>query len=262
MKILVAYDGSLNSKIGLNYGLKKAKKEGGELVALHVFHAGMFVDYGAGPGAEQTARAESLRYVEEARKIIREKGEGLRASVLVEEGVPEEEILGLALEGSFDLLIAPPRFNALVRKAPCPVSIVPGAMLVPVDHSGRSLKTLQTVGEEAKETGSKVVLIGVVPVHMYGESEKDEIEQVNKKTLAVLKESEDALHKMGVETETTVKSGFPDEEIIKVARKYAVSMIIFPEDGGEVPSELAKAATLLLDEPEKVRQPVLLVPAE
>lgn len=261
MKILVAYDGSLHSKKCLNYGLKKARKEGGELVALHVFHSAMFVGYGAGPGAEEKARSESSRYVEEAREIIRKEGEGLSVKILVEEGVPEDEILGLASKGNFDLLLAPPRFNSLVKKAACPVSIVPGAILVPVDHSARSLSILQKVGEEAKESGSKVVLIGIVPVHMYGDSEKEEVEQVNNNTLAVLKESEETLRKMGIESEATVKSGFPDEEIMKVARKHAVSMIIFPE-GGEVPSELAKAATLLLDEPEKLRQPVLLVPAE
>src|SRR5512143_2997402 len=90
MKILIAYDGSINSKTALEYGLAKLRESGGSAVVLHVFHSAMFVDYGAGPNAEALARGEAKRHVEEARRIGQEKGEGLPVRIEEREGVPEE----------------------------------------------------------------------------------------------------------------------------------------------------------------------------
>src|SRR5512143_2830125 len=105
MKILIAYDGSINSKTALEYGLAKLRESGGSAVVLHVFHSEMFVDYGAGPFAEDLARQEAKRYVEEARRIIEEKGTGLTVKLEEREGVPEEEIAGYAGEGAFDVVL-------------------------------------------------------------------------------------------------------------------------------------------------------------
>ncbi len=38
MKIMVAYDGTLQAKEALVYGMDKAREKGGEVVALHVFN--------------------------------------------------------------------------------------------------------------------------------------------------------------------------------------------------------------------------------
>ena len=57
MKVLVAYDGTLQAKDALKYGVEKVKENGGELVALHVFNSNMFVDYDVF-GAEEAGRAE------------------------------------------------------------------------------------------------------------------------------------------------------------------------------------------------------------
>jgi len=116
MKIMVAYDGTLQSKEALVYGMEKAREKGGEVVALHVFDSKMFIDYDANVDAEAMARQESARFVEEARSLIREKGNGVRTSLFTTEGNPTEEVISFAKEKKVDLLLCPPKFKAIISK--------------------------------------------------------------------------------------------------------------------------------------------------
>jgi nucleotide-binding universal stress UspA family protein len=115
MKVLVAYDGTLNSKTALRYGLEKARESGGELVALHVFNSNLFIDYDAIPQAEEIARREASRYVKEAETIIREEGKGVKASIIETEGNPEKEIISYAITENVDLLLCPTRYKSVVK---------------------------------------------------------------------------------------------------------------------------------------------------
>jgi len=115
MKVLVAYDGSMQAKDALRYGLEKVRENGGELVALHVFNSNLFVDYDAF-GAEEVGRAESVRFVAEANKILRETGKGINARVIVAEGYPEEETIKYARANNVDLLLCSPRYKSIIRK--------------------------------------------------------------------------------------------------------------------------------------------------
>ncbi len=115
MKIMVAYDGTVQAKEALVYGMEKAREKGGEVLALHVFNSGMFLDYDV-MDAEAQARRESARFVEEARAIIREKGDGVRASIFTTDGDPAEEVVGFAKEKKVDVLLCPPKFKAIVNK--------------------------------------------------------------------------------------------------------------------------------------------------
>ncbi|MFZ2197877.1 MAG: universal stress protein [Thermodesulfovibrionales bacterium] len=114
MKVLVAYDGTLQSKDALKYGVEKVKKNGGELVALHVFNSDQYMDYDVF-GAEEAGRAESMRYAAEAKKILEETGKGLRTRVIVEEGNPEEETINYARENNMDLLLCSPRYKKIIN---------------------------------------------------------------------------------------------------------------------------------------------------
>ncbi len=116
MKIMVAYDGTLQSKEALVYGMEKVREKGGELVALHVFNSGMFIDYDAHVDAEAMARRESAQYVEEAKALIREKGAGVRTSLFTAEGDPEEEVVSFAREKKVDVLLCPPKFKSIIKK--------------------------------------------------------------------------------------------------------------------------------------------------
>lgn len=114
MKVLVAYDGTLQAKDALKYGVEKVKKDGGELVALHVFNSNLFVDYDVF-GAEEAGRAESMRFAAEAKKILGETGKGLCTRVIVAEGNPEEETINYARENNVDLLLCAPRYKSIIR---------------------------------------------------------------------------------------------------------------------------------------------------
>jgi len=114
MKILVAYDGTLQAKDALRHGVQKVKEAGGEVVALHVFNSNLFVDYDVF-GAEEAARLESMRLAAEARKILAETGDGVKARVIVTEGDPEEETMNFAREYNVDLLLCSPSCKSIIR---------------------------------------------------------------------------------------------------------------------------------------------------
>lgn len=116
MKIMVAYDGTLQAKEALVYGINKARESRGEVVALHVFNNRIFLDYDASADAEEIARRESRQFVEEAKSLLREKGEGVRTSLFTTEGDPEEEVITFAKERRVDLLLCPPKFKALINR--------------------------------------------------------------------------------------------------------------------------------------------------
>ncbi len=259
MKILVAFDGSLNAKTALRYGIEKVRKTGGEVIALQVFQSEMFIDYGAGPTAEGVARNEAARYLDEARAILEKEGAGIPSRVLEVEGNPEQEISRFAEENNVGLIIAPPRYRSLAKKAGCPVSIVPGNVLVPVDSTDSYGPALERAAEEAALTGSRVVLVGIVPVNLYSRWEKAELDMIRKQTGEALKKAKKILSLRGIETKETVRSGYPDEEILRVADEYPVTMIFIAETG-ERPSELVKAAGIIDDEEQQFRRPLCLVP--
>ena len=116
MKIMVAYDGTMQSKDALMYGMDKVREKGGEVIAYHVFNSPLFIDYDATPNAEAMARAESTRFVDEAKAIIREKGKGVKASLFTGEGNPEEEIITFARAEHADVLLCPPRYKSIIKK--------------------------------------------------------------------------------------------------------------------------------------------------
>jgi nucleotide-binding universal stress UspA family protein len=116
MKIMVAYDGTLQAKEALVYGMDKVREKGGEVVALYVFNNHMFVDYDASVDAEAMARRESARFVEEAKSLIHEKGKGIDASLFTMDGNPEEEVVSFAKAKKVDVLLCPPKFKTIISK--------------------------------------------------------------------------------------------------------------------------------------------------
>lgn len=244
MKILVAYDGSLNSKTALRYGIQRAKEGGGGIIVLHVFNKGLFIDYDASPKAEGMARIESARYVEDARRILEESGKDIASRIIVEEGNPAEETLRYAESENVDLIFSPPGLGAQLKNALCPVSIIPGYVVLPLDNTECSPATLDRMVAEIKATLSKVILLGIVPIHIYNKWEKGELRKVEKETSALMKRVRKFLTEQQIETKEIMRWGYPDEEIAKIADEFPVSFIVMPAKGEE-PSELSKAAAIL-----------------
>ena len=176
-----------------------------------------------------------------------------------QEGDPLDEILQTAREKNVDMIFSPPAYKSLVKAAPCPVSIIPGHILVPLDNTDVPPATLERISEEALATGSKVILLGIVPIHIYGSAEKAELERIRKETAALLKQVRKDLSERQVEAKEIIHSGYPDEEILTTADETSLTMIIMPAAGNE-PSELSKAAAILSDrESGAVNRPLLLM---
>jgi nucleotide-binding universal stress UspA family protein len=258
MKILTIYDGTLQTKMALHYGINKAREKNGEVVVLHVFQSSLFIDYGAGPKAEELARTEWAKYAGDAEKIIVEEGSGVSIRLQAAEGEPEQELLKCAMSEHPDLILATPRYKGITKGALCPVYIMPGTILVPVDNSDAALAGLDKIMGEAKATGSNVLLLGIVSVHLYSAAETKELEQVRNGTVAAMKKIKKTLAGQNIEVSEVIRSGYPDEEILNAAREHAASLIILP-GGGKLPSELTKAASILLDEPERIKPPVYML---
>ncbi len=259
MKILAAYDGTLHSKVALKYGIQKIRENGGELLVVHVFQGSLFVDYDAGPRALEAARDESRRHIEDAKKLIEKSGAGILVRILSEEGDPKEIITRYAADEHVDLVLVPPRYKAVAKTAPVPVYLIPGTILVPVDNSDGPLASVDNIIGEAKATGSQVVVLGLVPIHLYSRWEKKELEKLKKETVAKARKLQKALTAQGIQASEIMRAGYPDEDILKAADEYSVSMIIL-STGGTTPSELSKAAAVILDEPERLKRPVILLP--
>jgi len=260
MNILVAYDGTLHAKKALKYGIQKVQGSGGgSLTVLQVFDRNLFVDYDAGLRAEEMARSESARQLEEAKTITGEMTAGITVSFITDEGAASERIAYHVGAVRPDLVLAPPRFRNIASSLPCPVTMVPGIILVPVDNTKSSSAALDTIVHEALATGSKVLALGVVPVHLYSREEKKELERVKKETASSVKQLKKTLADKGIEVLEAIRSGYPDEEILKAAGEHAVSLILLPS-GSTTPSELSKAAAILLDESERLHWPVFLLP--
>lgn len=258
MKILVLYDGTLQAKNALKYGIHKAREKDGEVVALHVFDRSRFVDYDAGPKAEELARVEAARHLEDARKIVSETAAGVQTRILSVEGDVEQLTVRYAVDEQAEVILAPPRYRGMAKSAPCPVYPIPGTILVPVDNTETPDLSIEKIREEVAMTGSKVMLLGVVPVHLYSREEKRELEKVKKDTAQEMKRLRKALSGSGIESSEVLRSGYPDEEILKAAEENSVSLIILPS-GGATPSELSKAAVILAGESDRVKWPVMLV---
>jgi nucleotide-binding universal stress UspA family protein len=138
---------------------------------------------------------------------------------------------------------------------------VPGTILVPVDNTGSPAANIDSIVLEAAATGSKVLVLGVVPLHLYSREERKELERVSKETASSVKELKKTLSAKGIETLEAVRSGYPDEEILKAANEHAVSLILLPSGSSTTPSELSKAAAILMDETERLKWPVFLFPS-
>lgn len=116
MKMLVAYDGTLNSKEALAFGLAKAKETGARLAVLSVFDTGKFMDYGAGPNAVEEARKQWRKGLDDARAIVRSEGRGTDTSIFTSEGDPEDVTLEFAVREGVDLLLCTQGQGSIIKK--------------------------------------------------------------------------------------------------------------------------------------------------
>lgn len=258
MKILILFDGTVHSRKALTYGIGKVREGGGDVTVLQVFDRSQFVDYDAGPGAEDAARKEAAAQLQGARLLAEEQGAGIPVRIISVDGSAGTVLADMAAAEPFDLVMVPQRLKTAGKTVTRPVFVVPGTILVPVDNSGSAVETDRIV-TEARATGAKVLLLGVVPIHLFGKEEKSELAHARKRTEGTIRQLKKELTDQGVEAMVLLRSGYPDEEILAAAEEHSVSLILLPS-GGATPSELSKAAAVLMDGPQLPRWPIALLP--
>jgi len=259
MKILIAYDGTLHAKKALTYGLRKVKAQGGEVLVLQVFDRQLFIDYDAGPAATELARAEASRMYQEGRKLLQDQDGGIETRMDFEEGDAAALIRKYAADEQIDLVLLPAKLRKLTAALSRPALVIPGTVLVPVDNTESAYQNRETIVEEAVSTGSRVYLAGIVPVHIYNRDEEEELEQVKAATLQEIRRIADYLRTKNIAAGKELRFGYPDEEILKCAAAQSASLILLPS-GGAIPSELSKAASIILEESKQIEWPVALFP--
>ncbi len=246
MNVLVTFDGSADAECALRFGALKVRESGGGRIALYVFQG---LEGDPGDSAE---RQWSLD------RPANNSGVRIGMSVLLGKGNPKGEILRHAAAENIDLIVAVPSCFDLFHDAVTPVSQIPSAILVPMDDREMPGSVIDRITNEARSTFSKVLPMGIVPIHLYNPSEK-ELEEVKQATLMAVANAAAEFRKRGINTEEMLRMGYPDEEIISAAEELKVSLIVIPCKKDQ-PSELKKAASIILDEVRKVNIPILYVP--
>lgn len=259
MKILIAYDGTLHARKALAYGISKVREQGGELTVLHLFDPRVFIDYDAGPKAEELGRREAALQLAEAKRLLAEEAAGITSAVISAEGDASAIIEQYATEQAVDLVLLTPRFKKAVRALHRPAMVVPGTVLVPVDNTDAAVTNSGAAVREALALGSNVALVGIIPVHLYSKEERRELDKVRKDTEAVMEQLRKVLEQQGIKVAASLRQGYPDQEILRAAESLEASVIILPS-GGTTPSELSKAAAVLLDQGAASGLPLVLVP--
>ena len=258
MKILSLYDGSLDAQTALRWGIFRIRERGGLLTVLHVLNTDLFIGYDALPNAKDLARAESAVYRRLAERLLQEEASGLRTELITVEGNPETAALEYAAHSPSDLIVAAPRSRSLVYAAHCPVSLAPGYCLVPIDNTRSHETAVPVIATRAASARSKVILVGIVPVHLFALHEDDEVKLITSETGENLRAAAKALKAGGIESLEMLVSGYPDEELLKIAEKYPVTEIVFTAVGSE-PSELNKLASIIQNATERPWMPVTLL---
>jgi len=148
--ILVAVDGSEPSKKALNYALELVEKLDGKITLIHVYSTavslGPSMDAISAPALTPASAAMATKMAEEAKqrgeRILDDaeqvaKKRGISVEKVLREGDAVKEIVAVAKEGKFELIVVGhrglSRLEELVlgavsegvsHKAPCPVLIV------------------------------------------------------------------------------------------------------------------------------------------
>ncbi|HMK60189.1 MAG TPA: universal stress protein [Dissulfurispiraceae bacterium] len=141
-----------------------------------------------------------------------------------------------------------------------PASTTSAVILAPMDDKEMTETVFRQLVGEAQATLSRVLLLGIIPIHLYSSSEEIELELVKKATLKAVDLAVSRLQGLGIQAEGAIRMGYPDEEIMKAAEERHVSMIVISCSSDQY-SELTKAASIILDEIKQVKIPVLYVPA-
>lgn len=264
-RILVPLDFSASSLRAYHYARALAECFGGELTLLHVVPPSMLPEWGY---AHLTRRDEHLKVAAHHKldDFVRAQGLGAKRvkELLVRAGDPHLQVPEAAREQKADLVVIATHGESLVphcllgntaeevvRRAPCPVWVVPGAtnesadllpvllplrrILVATDFSTESLKALRYGAELAREFDASLHLVHVVPTLLPADVSHLSIllqESAMRKSATVdLARLRDQELPADLSVVTTVLSGNPFLEIDKEALRACAGLIVISTHG-------------------------------
>ena len=263
-KVLLASDGSAQSRVAARVAADFAAKTDSEL---HVVHAGfvptMYRPEMRGYGLRiEAVEEESQQVLDDEVHRIEAAGDKV-AGAHLRMGRPDAEILqvaeeleaGLVVVGSWGLgpirrAVMGSVSISVVRHAHCPVMVVrdesggrepaAGPIVLAVDGSEEAKLAARAATELSERTGSEVHLVSVLPTRerMYGphfysaEMEESLLEQARSEARTFLDtQSEEVRSGGGKAGQTYLATGRPDHEIVELAEEIGAGLIVVGSRG-------------------------------
>ena len=254
-KILVGYDGSEYSRAALIESANRVKKRGGQVLLLNSVY---FDEEEFGNKPEQLGlRLEAARKIcSEAKEMVR-KEFNIEVESFVAEGEPPEVISRTAEEMGADLIamgthgrrgikrlimgsvtsgvIAHSHCDVLVVKKPC--TLCTGeftSILLPFDGSDFSKKALSHAHALAKDEGSEITALYVIPRYeeMIGFMKTDSIRKsLYKEADRIIEMARTGFSGNGVTLATSIEEGNAGDKIIEIANRLKNDLIVMGSYG-------------------------------
>jgi nucleotide-binding universal stress UspA family protein len=245
-KLLIALDGSESSSHALEEGVKFAKETQAELVAISVIppHRELVSAFSIFGHIKELVRKPFIKALEEAKDLAED--EGVSIKTFLEDGVPCDKIIEIALKENCDLIITGRRgatnFDKiligstaakLLNESPIDMLIVPRntrinfkKILTATDLSEHGNNAVKKSAKLAKTYNGELAIISVIqlpPELAIGEEEimemlKSEVE----KQLIPIKEEID---KLGVKSELFIEKGDPHVIIVDKIKEIGISLV-------------------------------------
>jgi len=265
--VLVPIDFSKRSLEAIEFALPLLKQLGAELHLMHVFEP----DY---PLSSMMALPLVVPELEIGRRVRRHLKNVAnkysitlgRENIHAVKGRAFEEICRIAREQKIDLIVAATRGNTgvkhlllgstaerIVRYSPCPVLVVHpkarngksakpglnfGKILVPIDFSDCSMKSLEYAKTLARQFGSKLVLLNSVALQYFITSDEyarydlpllmQQAEKASRKQMRDLIEKTDW---NGIEVESSLQIGHAGQQICARALEHGADVIVTSTHG-------------------------------
>ena len=254
-KILVGFDGSEFSRAALLEAANRIKRRGGKVILLNAVY---FDEEEFGNKPEQLEkRMESGKKICSGAKEMVRKEFGIDIESIVSEGEPPEVIARTAQEMNADLIAMGThgrrgikRFimgsvtSGVIGHAPCDVLVVKKpctrctgeftSILLPFDGSAFSKKALSHAYALAKDEGSEVTALYVIPRYeeMIGFMKTDSIRKsLHKEAERIIDLAKQSVSSNGVTLATAIEEGNAADKIVETANRMKHDLIVMGSYG-------------------------------
>jgi nucleotide-binding universal stress UspA family protein len=253
--IVVGFDGSEFSRAALKESVNRIKKHGGKVILVNAVY---FDEEEFGNKPEQLEkRMESGKVIcSQAKDMIREEF-GIEIESFVSEGEPPEVISRTAEEKNADLIAMGThgrrgikRFimgsvtSGVIVHAPCDVLVVKKpctlctgeftSILLPFDGSEFSKKALSHAYALAKDEGSEITALYVIPRYeeMIGFMKTDSIKKsLYREAERIIELAKQSISCNGVTLATAIEEGHAADKIVETANRMKNDLIVMGSYG-------------------------------